>query len=379
MTRVLEREIPGAPALEPEATTSYTARVRRGGGGVQRAWRAVPGLVLALAAGPTFADELPCQRCHEREAVLHDATGGHAPDLECPACHADRTPGRIGPRHRRIPRCPECHEGPARHPPAAARHASGPTRNCLRCHDAHGSSNAALIRPSLVARGRLTAIDFTMPGPVGPGSFVDPAHRGDGLCEVCHRKTDVYNAHGGDPHFTQPCDACHDHDAGFAPVATEANCAICHVDQATRFTKPSGHMREFTCSHCHPDAGKPPGPHHRVITPCTTCHDNPTHTPPGRDPLACADCHDPHGTDQIDLVRDAITSPDGTSHPIHFDSLLGRVDGGFASASAPGTGVCEVCHTTTKHYRADGTGDPHFKESCLPCHRHSMGFAPQQP
>ena len=63
--------------------------------------------------------------------------------------------------------------------------------------------------------------------------------------------------------------------------------------------------------------------------------------------------------------------------PIRFDNLDGKVDGSFASLSNPGTGICEVCHTTTRHYRADGTGSPHFTFSCLPCHLHAGGFNPQ--
>ena len=67
-------------------------------------------------------------------------------------------------------------------------------------------------------------------------------------------------------------------------------------------------------------------------------------------------CHDPHGSQNIKLVRETITTPGGANRPITFDNLTGLADGSFANASAPGTGVCEICHTTTNHYRMDGTG-----------------------
>jgi hypothetical protein len=52
-------------------------------------------------------------------------------------------------------------------------------------------------------------------------------------------------------------------------------------------------------------------------------------------------------------------------------------EGGLVSASAPGTGLCEVCHTRTQFYRADGGGAPHYATPCGVCHPHAAGFAPR--
>jgi hypothetical protein len=79
----------------------------------------------------------------------------------------------------------------------------------------------------------------------------------------------------------------------------------------------------------------------------------------------------------VNLVLDVLTTPAARQVPIVFNNYDGRADGSFASASAPGTGICEVCHTTTRFYRADGTGESHFTFSCLPCHLHADGFRPQ--
>ena len=113
-----------------------------------------------------------------------------------------------------ITRCREC---------AAVSRAFGPTRErrrCLSCHDAHGSTNANLVRPAIRTGGRLRPIDFHAAGGAVAGGFVTPDKPGRGLCEVCHRDTRFYPANGrGEPHFTGDCADCHVHEAGFRFVA----------------------------------------------------------------------------------------------------------------------------------------------------------------
>jgi predicted CXXCH cytochrome family protein len=210
-----------------------------------------------------------------------------------------------------------------------------------------------------------------------PGSFTNPSDPGSGLCEVCHRDTDVYRRDGsGAPHFTDTCTRCHDHAVHFAPVATSANCTLCHADEATRHALQSLHA-PIACDTCHAEVSPTPGPGHRATEACEACHqDRATHAPAGRAPFPCVQCHDAHGSTNTQLVREILTTPAGAMVPIRFDSIAGRFDGSFASKTAPGTGICEVCHTTTSHYRADGTGEPHFTFSCLPCHLHTSGFEP---
>ena len=334
----------------------------------------------AAAAGPSDV----CLACHVSEPTLA-ANGGHAPGIDCVTCHDDRRPGRVGRRHRKIPTDCTSH-----HTPSAATHPVPPNelgparlrRACLRCHDPHGSSNAHLIRTAILARGKFRPIDFHAAGGAVPGGFVDPEMPGRGLCEVCHRNTRFYLANGrGEPHFRDDCSICHDHAAAFGPVVTDVSCPICHPGETSLMEKDNLHHQKFAgqCSACHAEAKPEPGPGHRAISPCIACH-NPavvtTHVPPGM-PLPCTQCHEPHGTDNIRLVRDVIHTPAGQDRPIDFDNLTGFADGSFASPSLPGTGLCEVCHTQTQFYRADGTGAPHPTLQCITCHRHEAGFSPQ--
>jgi hypothetical protein len=98
--------------------------------------------------------------------------------------------------------------------------------------------------------------------------------------------------------------------------------------------------------------------------------------PPGLR-LSCAECHDPHGSNNIRLVRDVVRTTGGEDRAVLLRSLSGMAEGGLVSASAPGTGLCEVCHTRTQFYRADGGGAPHYTSPCGVCHPHAAGFAPR--
>jgi hypothetical protein len=355
-----------------------------------RVARAVALLLATLAIGAPAKvaaadgigrDPTDCGVCHGDELAHLAATGGHSALVDCASCHADRRPGRVGRRHRAVAECRACHleetDHPAREVEPRGRRA---TRRCLACHDVHGSTNLALVGEQIRWRRRLAAIVFTSEVGVGPGGFADPENPKRALCQTCHRDTEVYRRDGtGAAHFTAPCTSCHDHAGHFEAVATDANCSLCHADAAARLALPSAHSAAFaTCSGCHAEVTPVPGPGHRAVESCESCHAEPaTHAPSGPPGLPCAQCHEPHGSGNTALVRELLRTTQGEDVPLRFDNLDGRADGSFASASAPGTGICEVCHTTTQFYRADGTGAAHFTFSCLPCHRHAAGFAPQ--
>jgi predicted CXXCH cytochrome family protein len=335
----------------------------------------IPRSAAAQTAPPPGAGV--CGSCHYDLALAYTFPAGHAAALDCIACHGDRRPGRVGRRHRTIPNCADCHHDVHAHPAKIADQRGGrQTRTCLSCHDPHGTANLHLVGNLVRSRRRLFDVSFTVEAGLAPGGLASPTDPGSGMCEVCHRKTRFYPASGhGDPHFGASCPLCHDHQLAFAPIATESNCMLCHQDEAARHAMPSGHAVQ-PCSNCHVQLNPTPGPGHRAIEACQTCHPATQTHAPGGVALPCVQCHDPHGSRNTKLVRETITTPSGADRPIQFDNLTGLADGSFASASAPGTGVCEICHTTTRHYRADGSGSPHFTFSCLGCHLHNDGFLP---
>jgi predicted CXXCH cytochrome family protein len=215
--------------------------------------------------------------------------------------------------------------------------------------------------------------------------------------------------------------ACGDHGAerfaGAAPSpeATYGSCAFCHRDLAETMTATGGHgSLDLKCQSCHGDlktgfaeCG------HRNVPRCLDCHAAQIthHDPAVGGAQQCTHCHTAHGSTNLLLIREQLplvgegnmTAPcvgdadcppslacalpggvcgtprqtSGCAAEVTFTRLDGVADGGFASASRPGSGLCEVCHTTTRYYRNDGMGEPHFALPCFPCHPHTIGFLPR--
>jgi predicted CXXCH cytochrome family protein len=167
---------------------------------------------------------------------------------------------------------------------------------------------------------------------------------------------------------------------GPPPVqATYGQCAFCHDSTAAPMFAFGGHgSLNVKCQQCHDDLtpGRV-GSDHMSIPACADCHtEEQTHMDPAAGtPQQCLVCHTPHGSPNLFLVNAEITTPDGATVGIEFTNLRGKADGSFASASDPGTGLCEVCHSTTFFYNSEGTGAAHFTNTCTVCHTHAAAFA----
>ena len=96
-------------------------------------------------------------------------------------------------------------------------------------------------------------------------------------------------------------------------------------------------------------------PHHYVAD-CTVCHYA----------KVCIE------TSNIKMIWDKITTPNSGDKTVIFTSRWGP--NSFADGDETYDGVCEVCHTETKHHRNDGNNpdpDAHYAGTdCISCHKH---------
>lgn len=352
-----------------------------------------------------------CAFCHNAEARALETVLGSPVELACSTCHEDRTPGRFGAGHRGRPDrslVPDAPRDPHRPLPDAA--ASG---SCAFCH-AGFANNIASVVGELACT---TCHREQLAGQYGPGhrertnpdlvpAFVGADHklgalRPFGACAFCHRDIaeNVVASDAGD----LGCMLCHEkrlaefgpghrslpsaalvpsfvgvrHDSG--PARTFGTCAFCHRSTTNRALEFTHGRLEVSCELCHAEATSERfGPGHQSIVSCIACHgtDRKTHQDPNQGTAyECAVCHEPHGSENLFLIREQLTTPSGRTAPVRFDNLRGVADGGFAGASTPGTGLCEVCHTNTRFFRSDGTGEPHLTFPCFTCHPHALGFS----
>jgi hypothetical protein len=144
---------------------------------------------------------------------------------------------------------------------------------------------------------------------------------------------------------------------------------------------------------------------------CVDCHEMATHssqntsTKYGNWAMACNDCHTPHGTTNIFLLREEIRTPNSGKRSVRFENRSGAADvtvdlpgqasfanedAGSAGAPAAVDGPCQVCHTRTQ--ASDGkerwrnfdqpvpNADNHYDfgrptQQCTNCHGHTGGFS----
>ena len=81
------------------------------------------------------------------------------------------------------------------------------------------------------------------------------------------------------------------------------------------------------------------------------------------------------------FVNSTLITPSNLWKPSHFIENSGIFSFAYSTAIPPSTkdpsvdSICQVCHTQTLHWRADGTLADHYNsQDCATCHKHEEGF-----
>ena len=111
---------------------------------------------------------------------------------------------------------------------------------------------------------------------------------------------------------------------------------------------------------------------------CLSCHNGATApVAESHHGMSCMDCHNPHHQEQQRAYGSTYSKLVKTNINGRAVKLLASSGANsFADGDSTRDGVCEVCHTTTKYHRNDGTGQPHNNgANCTTCHPHNVGFS----
>lgn len=206
---------------------------------------------------------------------------------------------------------------------------------CSTCHDAHSSNT------------KLTVVDNTT----------------DQMCKDCHSARNVgsFPAVGSHPvgviytaggTYQDPAPTLATTQVG--PLGGKVECSSCHL--VHNATTSDGNLLRQTADE----------------TLCEDCHTlgSTTGTPVGtHNGMTCISCHTPHNSGtNIYLIRTDI----GGSSVVHETST------DFGDQVGTEDGICEVCHTSTTYYLANGSGASHnLGTDCMTCHPHDQNFAPK--
>lgn len=368
----------------------------------------------------------------------------HAGDISrCEDCHDAAT---MALRDRGYPEvCLGCHVVESQNPrndvdPRRTGHFQTVVAECGRCHEAHVSRSAKLLRKDSVA------LCGACHQPQAGGAERHPAYE-EGGCSVCH------DAHysGYPKELKEPlpgvCQHCHEQGAGLEPAKTHKaltkpeSCSLCHdahansakllryspKDVCTACHAPvmaGGHKGELAacdtchdphlalgtgllkpdvakaCAECHDDIGGGKTVHAALGKGCQACHDPHRDDNVAKARTSCGRCHDLKGNRELASIHGDLNLPPGSCvgcHPAHSSKLPKLVRAnvhypltqGKCSVCHGGgdersikvenpADRCRFCHAFEKEMRAKGetVHDPVASGECTTCHDPHMSNRP---
>jgi len=286
---------------------------------------AVPTLLASHAISQAAADSTALYKSKSSCTACHGGTAATATPMATNA-HPAHLTGSYGPGFylgNSLSSCQSCHlYGPTTHLNGSVDLVTGAGSACAGCHP------GTLPAWSGGARLACTTCHAAVPS-VLPNGVAAP-----------YKANFSAQGHGKYPGSNQ-CTGCHDPDSRHISGS---------LGSYTRLRLTVGNT---LCVSCHNDAKVVGARFLNMSTHFTSKGSGQT--------MACATCHDPHGTSNLSMIRTVIN---GTAIS-YTDSISGLVN------LSTNQGLCQVCHTQTAHYRAGVTESNHPVSGCLDCHRHN--------
>ena len=244
----------------------------------------------------------------------------------------------------------------------SASYAYGPTAlqgtaavgSCQACHTSYQNSASPTHVNGIVESGGCTPCHVTAPTWI----------LGRLSCESCHTGTSRSMIQG----VTAPDMSLSASKGHTQPTYTAVpTCNSCHNPNSAHISGKLGDNVRLTlandnnqCASCH-NTGKTVARFQNMSTHFTTKG--------GPQNMLCKQCHDPHGTTNLSMIRTQIKAPwsNITTWTITYTNrTLGLID------TTTNRGFCQVCHSKTNHYKAGvPEGTNHHTSGCLDCHTHN--------
>lgn len=243
---------------------------------------------------------------------------------------------------------------------------------CPDCHDYSGETSALHVNGTVNVTTTCTA---TCHKQIAAAGIVSAWSGGPVSCESCH--TGALSVIAG---LTAP-DKSSFATAGHGKISIGKpgkNCLDCHERNQRHIT---GILNDTNRTL----AGLGDG---TTNVSCAYCHNDPTKVTvadyqnmmthflnlDGVQNMTCRSCHDPHGaTGNLSMVRKRIVFGAYSANITFTNTNTGMID------TTTNLGLCQICHTRTRFYKAGVTETKHASKDCFRCHLHNSPLGAFKP